>query len=97
MGLFGGQVELYGQFLEALKDLSEIGFCELKCYLVYDVNPHCLASIWINSRMKFAHQLSQKRILTFIRFSAHKTRIGTITNQDERGHSEMQFRHKKHQ
>ena len=63
----------------------------------YDVNPPCLASIQINSRMEFVHQLTQKRILTFIRFSAYRTWIGTIPNCGKRGYSETQFRHKKHQ
>ena len=62
-------------------------------YISIDVNPLCLASIRINSRMKFSHQLSQKRILTFIRFSAY--RIATIRNRGERGHSKTQFRHTK--
>ena len=47
--------------------------------------------------MKFVHQLNRKHILTFIRFSAYKTQIGTIPNRGERGHSETQFRNKKHQ
>jgi len=46
--------------------------------------------------MEFTHPLSQKHILSFIRFSAYRTRIGTIPYQGERGHSETQFRDKKH-
>jgi len=34
--------------------------------------------------------------LTFIRFSAYRTRIGTVPKWGERGHSETHFRHKKH-
>ena len=67
-----------------------------KCICTFDVNPPCLASIQINSRMEFVHQLTQKRILTFIRFSAYRTWIGTIPNCGKRGYSETQFRHKKH-
>jgi len=44
--------------------------------------------------MKFTYQLSKKRILTFIHFSAYRTRIGTIPKRGERGRSKMQFRHK---
>ena len=68
----------------------------VNCIIPNDVNHPCLASIWINSKIKFVHQLSQKCILTFIRFLAYRTQIETIPNRGERGHSEMQFRHKKH-
>jgi len=61
-----------------------------------DVNLPSCASIRINSMMKFVHQLNQKCILTFIHVSGYRTLIGTIPNWGERGHSETQFRHKKH-